>query len=867
MRKLTFFIAILLFAGIAFSQVQPSTATDRLKKIEQRKALQQQSLVNHIAFRNIGPTVMSGRVSDVEVNPEDPTEMYVAYSSGGLWHSINNGQSFTSIFDSEDILTIGDIAVNWSEGKNRSIWIGTGEVNSSRSSYAGIGIYKSNNNGKSWEYLGLPESHHIGKIQLHPTNPNIAWVAALGHLYSPNKERGVYKTTDAGKTWKHTLVVDENTGAVEMEINPQNPNELFAAMWYRTRTAWNFEESGKSSGLYKSIDGGDTWQLISKEGSGLPFGDGLGRMGIAIHPQKANIVYVVVDNQAKKPEGEKKKDETTAFTLRSLKAVTTKEQFASLDEKKLDSFLKANRFPAEYNAATIKQKVSAGDFKPSVVYDYLKGPNDDLLDASAIIGCEIYKSEDGGKTFKKVNTSSLDNMYSTYGYYFGKIFVSSQNENKVIITGVPVMLSEDGGKTFKSIGGPGVHSDHHSIWINPKKDSHIINGNDGGINITYDNGENWFKANSIPVGQFYSVFVDDAKPYNVYGGLQDNGVWYFPSVTPSNRFANSGLGITEGSTTNIGGGDGMQVVVDTRDNSTYYAGSQFGNYVRNNKTNTARLFIRPRHNVGETPLRYNWETPILLSKHNQDVFYMGSNRVHRSLNKAENMQNLSTDLTKGGKPGDVPFGTLSCLVESPMKFGLLYSGSDDGLLHISKDGGYNWTRIAGTTTVSTTNKKGKTETTTTNVLPQDLWVSSIQASAFKEGRVYASFNGYRNDLFTSLVYMSDDYGANWKQIGTDLPIEPVNIIKEDNKDENIIYVGTDGGLYVSINKGTSFMAWNKGMPKSVPVHDIAIQNRENEIVVATHGRSIYIAKLDDVQKLLKDPAFKTKKEEELKNKK
>ncbi|MCA6484869.1 MAG: glycosyl hydrolase, partial [Chitinophagaceae bacterium] len=308
-----------LFAGYLSAQVKPTTATERLAVVQQRKNASAQSLLNQVSFYNVGPSIMSGRVVDMEVNPDDPTEMYVAYASGGLWHTINNGQSFKPIFDSTDILTIGDIAVNW---KTRAIWVGTGEVNSSRSSYAGMGIYRSANNGKTWEYLGLPESHHIGKILLHPTNDQVAWVAALGHLYSPNKERGVYKTSDGGKQWKQVLYVDDNTGAVEMDINPQNPEELYAAMWYKTRSASNLVESGSTSGIYKSTNGGEQWQLISGAGSGFPNGEGVGRIGLAVFPKNPSIVYAIVDNNFRQPDTARKNADTSRYVLSDFKGLT-----------------------------------------------------------------------------------------------------------------------------------------------------------------------------------------------------------------------------------------------------------------------------------------------------------------------------------------------------------------------------------------------------------------------------------------------------------------------------------------------------------------------------------------------------------------
>ncbi|MES2005339.1 MAG: glycosyl hydrolase [Bacteroidota bacterium] len=842
MRRLT--ILLCLFIAVqTMAQVKPTPASDRLKSTEQRKALLQKSLVNGTPFRNVGPSVMSGRVVDVDVNPDDPTEFYVAYASGGLWYTVNNGQSFTSVFDSEDILTLGDIAVNW---KTRTIWVGTGEVNSSRSSYAGIGIYKSSNNGKNWEYIGLPESQHIGKILLHPTDNNTVWVAATGHLYSPNKDRGIYKTTDGGKTWKQTLYIDENTGAIDLDINPKNPNELYAAMWYKTRSAWNFEEGGKTSGIYKSTNGGDSWELVSKEGSGFPNGEGVGRIGLAVSQQNPAIVYAVVDNNFHQADTALKKTDSTRYVLRDFKDLT-KEQFQALDDKKFSAFIgnRRNGIPQKYTAASIKEGVANGKYQPSVIWDFLFDANTALFE-TPIIGCELYRSEDAGKTWKKTNTKPLT-LFSTYGYYFGKVWVSPVDDNKIVLTGFDVEMSTDGGKTFKSIGGANVHADHHVAWFDPKKDSHIIIGNDGGCNITYDNGEHWFKANTPPVGQFYNVTFDMAKPYNVYGGLQDNGTWFGSSTTKENYdWYDSGENPFKG----IGGGDGMQVQVDWRDNKTVYSGSQFGAYSRQvvgaSRADSRADFrsVRPSRDLGETALRYNWQTPILLSRHNQDVFYYGSNKFHRSFNKGDSSVAMSGDLTTNPKQGDVPFGTSTTISESPIRFGLIYVGTDDGNIQVTKDGGYTWELV-------------------TKKLPKGLYVSRVTASAFKEGRVYASLNGYRNDNFLPYVYVSEDYGASWKQIGKDLPNEPVNVIKEDLTNENILYIGTDGGLYVSIDGGASSMMWNKGLPYSVPVHDIALHPRENDLILGTHGRSIYIAKLDEVQKLAKDPAYREKKEAEL----
>jgi photosystem II stability/assembly factor-like uncharacterized protein len=834
--KITFSFTILFITAFfltSAAQVKPTTAAERMNGLQKRKLLETGSLLKDIPFRNIGPTQMNGRVVDIAVNPADPTEFYVAYASGGLWHTTNNGLSFEPIFEKEEVYSIGDIAVSWL--KNRTIWVGTGEANSSRSSYSGNGVYKSADNGKTWQYLGLPESHHIGEIILHPSNPDIAWVAAMGHLYSPNKERGVYKTTDGGKTWKQTLGIDENTGVAEMDINLQNPDELYACAWYRTRRAWDFEPAGATSGIYKSTDGGDTWKLLTAAGSGFPAGATMGRSGVAVYQKNPQIVYAVVDNNATKPDTATKKIDTSKYVVEDLKNIS-KENFAKLDDKKLDTFLLKNDFPKKYTAAGLKDLIAGDKLKPTDVYDWLIA--DDGFQNAGIYGCEIYRSDDGGQHWHKTNIKDI-RVFSSYGYYFGKIYVSPTDENKVITFGTSIILSTDGGKTFEAVDKNNTHGDWHSCWINPLRDDHWIAGNDGGCNITYDNGKKWFKATSIPVAQFYNITTDNATPYNIYGGLQDNGTWMGASKTPG---SGSDFSFAEEKEPEpdeyewkpIGGGDGMQVQVDTRDNKTAYNGFQFGYYFRVNTDGAKEpLFIHPMHDLGESKLRYNWQTPIWLSRHNQDVFYYGANKFYRSLDKAENMTALSGDLTNGKKPGKVPYGTFTSIHESPLRFGLIYIGTDDGNIQLSKDGGYSWALV----NINKSLPK----------IPAGLWVSRVTASQYKEGRVYAALNGYRYDNFAAYLFVSDDYGTTWKQLGMDLPAEPLNVVKEDPKKENIIYVGSDNGLYASFDMGKTFTTIGN-LPR-VPVHDIAIQVRDNELVVGTHGRSIYITQLDSVHKV------------------
>jgi len=533
----------------------------------------------------------------------------------------------------------------------------------------------------------------------------------------------------------------------------------------------------------------------------------------------------LVDNQAHRPKKEEK--EKPAVTKELLKKID-EENFLKLKENDVNNFLDANGFPRKYSADKIFKMVKDGKIKPIDLVNYLSDANQDLFD-TPVIGAEVYRSDNGGKTWKKTNKDFIDNMFYTYGYYFGEIRVNPNNDKNIYILGVPALISVDGGKTFKSIDGENVHGDYHALWLDPKKDGHLIIGNDGGLNISYDNGKHWFKANTPAVGQFYSVAVDNEKPYNVYGGLQDNGVWYGPSTySPNNRWYSSGQYPYKF----ILGGDGMQVNVDTTDNKTVYTGFQFGYYYRVNKLTRKTKSIKPVPGLGEKALRFNWQSPIHLSNHNPDIFYIGSNKLHRSLNRGKDYKTISFDLTKGGKKGDVPFGTLTTIDESPLQFGLLYTGSDDGLVYVSKDGGASWNNVS-------------------NGLPENLWISRVTTSSHKLSRVYVSLNGYRWDDFNSYLFVSNDYGNHWEKIGMNLPAEPINVVKEDPYNQNILYAGTDHGLYVTINRGKSFMALYNGIP-AVPVHDLAVQKRDKDLVVGTHGRSIYIADIKYIEALNKN---------------
>ena len=819
-------LSLLCFSFLAvnsWGQPAPTKAAQRMEGFKQRKRLEDNSLVKAVKFRSVGPTIMSGRVVDVDVNPNNTKEFYVAYASGGLWKTENNGLSFTPLFDNEAVMTIGDIAVDWKHGE--TIWIGTGENNSSRSSYSGLGMYKSIDKGKTWQQMGLDESHHIGRIIMHPNDPNVLWVAVIGHLYTTNKERGMYKTTDGGKTWKQTLFINDSTGVIDCIVDPSNPSILYASAWQRDRKAWNFSEAGRGSGIYKSMDGGDTWSLISISSSGFPsnVSGNIGRIGLCISPQNTKVLYAVVDNQNRKQK-EKKKDEKFHLSKDTLKKISVQD-FLKMDDKLINEFLEEKDFPKKYNSKTVKELVRKGKIKPIALAEYLEDANSLLFDTD-VIGAEVYRSDDAGKTWKKTHDGYLDGMYNTYGYYFGQIKISSTDENKIVIIGYNCLQSNDGGKTFYSLDADNMHVDLHAVWINPYDDKHIIIGNDGGLNLTYDGGKNYFKLNTPSVGQFYSVNVDMESPYNVYGGLQDNGVWWGPS---DYKYSSEWQQVGKYPYKFLLGGDGMQVAVDTTDNNTVYTGFQFGNYFRANKTTGQLKYITPSHDLGERPYRWNWQSPIQISKHNHEIIYFGSNHFHRSMNRGGQFKKLSADLSNGGKKGDVSYATLTSIDESPIRFGLIYAGTDDGNIHVSKDAGYSWTKTSST-------------------LPKDLWVSRLAASSHDEATVYASLNGYRFDDFSSYLYISKNYGTTWQKIGLDLPSEPINVVKEDPKNSNIIYVGTDNGVYVSLNKGMSFMKFGYDLP-SVAVHDLVIHPKENDIVLGTHGRSIWIASVKEVQQL------------------
>lgn len=825
MRKgvLLFCLILILVTGFLFSQgkkvLKPiaTSAEERLKAWEQHELMKKSSIFKNLKWRSVGPEFMGGRITDIEVPPGNHFIIYVAVASGNVWKTENNGTTWIPIFDSESTFTIGDIAI--SPSNPDIIWVGTGESNSSRSSYAGTGVFKSEDGGKTWKNMGLNDSHHIGRILVHPTTPDIVYVAVIGHLYTENEDRGLYKTTDGGKTWRKVLYVSPRTGVIDVAMDPSNPDILYAASWERIRKAWNFTGSGTGSGIWKSVDGGEHWVKLS---NGFPAGEHVGRIGLAVAPSNPNVVYALLDNQAQRPI-EKKEGELTIEELKKMK----KEEFLKIDPKILDRLLRRYGVPREYTSEKVIEMVKNGELTISNIVQYVMDANRALFEAN-VVGAEVYRSDDKGETWRKVNEKYIDNFYYSYGYYFGNIRVSPDNENKIYILGVPVLTSDDGGKTFKNIGGRGVHADHHALWIDSKNPDRLILGNDGGINISYDRGKTWQKINNLPIGQFYTVAVDMEKPYNIYGGLQDNGVVYGPSNHKPEP------GVSDPWKT-LFGGDGAYVQVDPIDSNIVYVESQFGNIARINKKDGSVKRIRPTGKLNEPPLRYNWQTPYLISPHNPFTLYYGANKLFKSLNRGDSWICISPDLTTNPQPqGNVPYGTITTISESPLKPGLIYVGTDDGNLWVTQNDGASWTKIG-------------------QGLPRK-WVSRVVASQYEEGTVFVSLTGYRDDDFERYLYMSKDYGKTWVSISGNLPSEPINVIREDPKSKEILYVGTEPGVYVSIDRGKTWHSLCNNLP-TTPVHDLIVHPRDEELVIGTHGRSVFVLNVDMIQKFVNEKIY------------
>lgn len=739
MRKIILSRALLVLGAVGllflFSAAKNETNPPETGLVE--------SILDGLEWRCIGPAIMGGRIDDFAVVESNPRIVYVATASGGLWKTTNAGVTWEPIFDNETTSSIGDVTVSPSHPD--IIWVGTGEPNNRQSSSWGDGVFKSADGGKTWKNMGLRDTHHIGRIAIHPTNPDIVYVAALGRLWGPNKERGLFRTTDGGKTWVNTKFINEDTGFVDVAIDPESPNILYAAAYQRRRTAYGFSGGGPGSGLYRTTDGGDTWERLA---NGLPDGT-TGRIGIDICRRNPNIVYAIVEHK------------------------------------------------------------SGG----------------------------IFRSEDKGATWKKMSSTNPRPMY------YSKIRVDPLNDLRIWVLGASMYVSEDGGKNFVQDYVREIHGDYHAMWINPADSDHMIVGSDGGIHFSHDRGRTWDFVNTLPLGQFYEVGFDMRSPYHVYGGLQDNGSWGGPSATWTRQ------GITNDEWIRIGGGDGFYVQVDPSDHTTLYAESQDGNVFRFDLKSGESKTIRPQPDDGKETYRFNWNSPILISPHNPKTIYYGGNKLFKSLDRGDNWEasaDLTTQTDRNKLPimGVVPdasalsrndgvlhYGTITTISESPLKEGILWVGTDDGNLQVSRDGGKIWKNVVGKI----------------QGLPKNTYVTRIIASHAAEGRAYAAFDGHRSNDFKAYVFSTEDFGETWRNISSGIPEGScVSVIREHPRNHNLLFVGTERGAYMSINRGAGWTRIKGNLPL-VPVDDIAIHPRDNDLIFGTHGRSIWI--LDDITPL------------------
>lgn len=702
--------------------------------------------------RSIGPAGMSGRVTAIDALYTNPDLIYLGTASGGVWKTENSGANWTPVFDEQSTLNIGAVSIQQSNPS--VVWVGTGEGNPRNSVNIGGGIYRSLDGGKSWKMLGLEKTKNIHRIIIDPNDPNTVYVGAIGNPYGIHPERGVYKTTDGGETWKHILYTNDSSGCADMIMDPTNPNKLFAAMWQHQRTPWSFYSGGKGSGLYMTVDGGRNWKKLGKD-DGLPEGD-LGRIGLTISHNEPNRVYALVE--------------------------------------------------ATKNG--------------------------------------LYRSDDGGFKWELVNSDKSE--VTNRAFYFQDIKVDPKNENRLYNIKQTITMSEDGGKTFRTIiPYSGIHPDHHAFWINPLDPNLIIDGNDGGIGISRDRGRNWNFNELIPVGQFYHIAVDNKLPYNVMGGMQDNGSWRGPAYTWR------GGSIRNYYWENIGGGDGFDVSPDPDNNDWVYSMSQGGNLGKQNVETGERMSLQPPAPDLKTRLRFNWNAAFAQDPFDSKTIYYGSQFVHKSTNKGLTWEIISPDLTtdnkvqqrqdeNGGLSIDITgaenYTTILCIEPSAKDKNVIWVGTDDGNVQLSKDAGKTWT-----------NFRGKIPG-----MPLGAWIPQIRASRYNAGEAFVVCNDYRRSDFRPYIFRTKNYGQTWERMIDEKKVNGYALCMiQDPVEPNLIFVGTENGLWISFDNGSTFQQWKNGYP-SVSTYDMAIQEREADLVIGTFGRAIYV--FDDIRPLRKAAA-------------
>jgi len=731
-----------------------------------------------ITFRSIGPAAMGGRIDDVAVVESDPSIVYVATASGGLWKTTNSGTTWTPLFDKEAVSTIGDVTLAPSDPS--VVWVGTGEPNNRQSSSWGNGVYKSTDAGQTWKHMGLRDTHHIGRIVVHPADPSVVYVAALGRLWGPNEERGLYKTTNGGETWTRVLGISADTGVVDVVMDPRSPDTLYAAAYQRRRTVFGFAGSGPEGGIHRTTDGGASWTRLER---GLPW-----------------------DPAARRP---------AARGGRATEGAAP----AAPDKPAQD---------ARQEIGRIGLAMYRGN--PSVLYALVEHAEGG-----------IFRTDDRGETWRRMSDTNPRPMY------YSKVHVDPTNDQRVWVLGASMYFSEDGGKTFRSdlVRGRSVHGDFHAMWIDPADSARMVIGSDGGLYWSYDRGANWDFVANVPLGQFYEIGLDNSRPFRICGGLQDNNTWCGPSASLNPR------GIANADWVVVGGGDGFYAQIDPADPETVYGESQDGNLFRRDLRTGQSRAIRPQPAEGAAPYRFQWNSPIAISAFDNKTIYYGGNVVFRSRDRGDSWEAISPDLTTGTDRHTLPimgrvpdartrsrhdgvrhWPAITTLAESPLDAKVLWAGTDDGRLHVTRDGGETWTdvfgRVAG--------------------VPKGTYVSRVIASRHQAGTAYATFDGHRSNDFGIYAFATTDYGATWTRITAGLPEDNgvLNVIREDPRNPDLLFAGGEYGAFVSLTRGRSWLPLRGNLPR-VPVDDIAIHARDNALVLATHGRSIWI--LDDLTPL------------------
>jgi photosystem II stability/assembly factor-like uncharacterized protein len=739
----------------------------RLKAFADHAAMEQASPFKDVRWRFIGPFDLGGRCTDVAVPKGSRTVFYAAAATGGIFKTANAGTTWEPVFDEMPTLSIGDLAV--AESDPNIVWAGTGEANIFRASEAGLGVFKSTDAGKTWKHAGLEATYTIARVVIHPSDPDIVYVAATGHEWTTNPDRGVFKTVDGGATWQKVLYVNEKVGANDIVMDPQNPETLYAATWNRIRRRWSDPVPGGEDGLFKTTDGGKTWTPIN---TGLPDTTFTGRIGIDLCRTKPSTLYAYVDNHT--PGAEAKAGE-------------------------VDSYGRPRQ--------------------------------------RGIVGAEVYRSDDSGASWRKVSPPGMDRFGGTYGWVFGQIRVDPNSPETIYIMGLGLSKSTDGGKTYQNLYAAGLHGDHHGLWIDPGDSDHLINTNDGGVNISYDGGKTWRDFHDgIPCVQFYNVAFDFSTPFWVYGSVQDQGTYrgLIPLLKPATG-APAGrrrFGTPQPKWETAPGGEGTIIAVDPTDPDTVYSSSFYGRLERSEykggQWTSKQIF--PKAAQGEPEHRGQWLAATMISPHNPQIVYHGFQYLFRSMNKGESWEKISPDLTyndpaeQGQWPYAIPFATITAVDESPFKFGHLYAGTDDGRVWTTRNSGDTWTEI-------------------TAGLPYKKHVWKIVASKYDPATVYVTLVGRHDDDFNAYVFKSADAGKTWVSIAGNIPGGPVNVVREDPKVKDSLYAGTDTGVYVSRDGGKTWNVLGANLPTSY-VWDIAIHPRDNALIIATNGRGMWI--IDDL---------------------